>query len=70
VSLRKEQEWEDIKLAQALAINKARSRSPATLETEMENTLTVQTKCHYFQGLLVDETAEEIDKSTTNNVLE
>ena len=68
VSLRKEQDWEDIKLAQALAINKARSRSPATLETEMEST--IQTKSGYFPGLSVDETAEEIGKSRANNVLE
>jgi len=72
VSLRKEQEWEDIKVAQALAVHKARSRSPNTLETDLENTFTVHTKVKecYCAGTWVDDTAEEIDKSTANNVLE
>ena len=44
VSLRKEQAWEDIKVAQALAVSKARSRSPVTLETEMDTQTSFKTR--------------------------
>lgn len=71
VSLRKEQEWEDIKVAQALAIHKARNHSPVTLETELNSTFTLQTKGKESSpGLWAEETCAEIDKSTANNVLE